>query len=96
MPRIIYPEAERKLRQQASNYRSVNRLDCSLETAIEMVKAKKEAVQKKRETRALAKSNGISQKAFKQRVYRGWTTEDAATKPINRSGRPKKKVNDYE
>lgn len=90
-----YTEAERKIRQQASTYRSVYRLDCSIETAIEMVKAKKEAVKKKRETIAIAVKNGINRKTFSMRIYRGWTPEDALTKPLCRSGRPKK-VNDYE
>lgn len=90
-----YTAEERKIRHFASKYKGDYKLDCTLEEAVEIVKAKRQAAAKKDEKIALAHSNGISRNAFRMRIYRGWTPEDAATKPLNRSGRPKK-VNDYE
>ena len=77
---------ERKTRSYARVMKCQLAIQAHIDDVVSIIKAKREqtktAKDARKDARKLAIQNGINSTAFNMRISRGWSLEDASTKPI--------------
>lgn len=80
---------ERKVRRYAQVMKCQLAIQAHIDDVVSIIKAKREqtktAKDARKDARKLAIQNGINSTAFNMRISRGWSLEDASTKPLSPS-----------
>ena len=74
-------DEERKVRGYARVMKCQFAIQAHIDDVVNIIETKREQAKQIKDARKLAIQNGINYAAFNMRISRGWSLEDASTKP---------------